>query len=207
MIGSSRILLDYPDLTRPRCRRGKSLWREPASVAVAVLLLLSATPTGRADTRVVFSPLVDGPEFAEATEFFNGYLTPKQYDTERSLAGTGGSWKLGKTLDLYLREFVLLGKGDVNGDGKDEYFYILNDPGWCGSKGCRMLIVEKLENARNLICETEGSDHHVWIKDRRTVRGYHEMEAAFPIYWIAEECYPDDPDIRDLMPPLGPPAN
>jgi hypothetical protein len=171
--------------------------------AAALLLTFAASPA-RADTRVVFSPLVDGPEFDKAMEFFSSYLTPEEYDTERNLAGTGGSWKLGKTLDLYLREFVLVGKGDVNGDGNEESFYILGDPGWCGSKGCSMLIVESRGGVSTNMCETDAAEHHVWITDRTTVHGFRELEASFPVRWRGDRCFQDDPDIRESLPPRDP---
>jgi len=174
------------------------------TLPAAALLLAVAAPPVRADTRVVLSRLVDGPEFVEAMEFFSSYLTPEQYDTERKLAGREDIWKLGKTLDLYLRQFVLAGRGDVNDDGNDEFFYILDDPGWCGSKGCLLLVIEKRAGAKKVMCETRGADHHVWITNRMTVNGYREMEATFSIYWRGDECVPDDPEIRELLPPRDP---
>ena len=159
--------------------------------AAIVLAALAAVPA-RADKQVVFSRLTDGPEFDEAMEFFGSYLEPRDYDTERRLdAGTG--WKLGKTLDLYLREFVLSGKGDIDDDGVEERFYIFNDPVRCGSSGCHIVILQKQTSAWRLICEMSGSDHHVWITDWMSEGGRREMKARWGIFWRKGECHDDDP--------------
>jgi hypothetical protein len=173
-----------------------------------VWALAVAVAPARADRQVIFSPLTDGPDFDEAMEFFSGYLDPEEYNTEIKLKGTGGGWKLGNTLDLYLREFVVLGKGDVDDDGIDERFYILNDPGWCGSRGCKFLVVQKRADKWNVLCATSGDDQFVWISDWMDKSGYREMRASFRIYWHGNECYDDDPELLEEFrhkPELYPP--
>lgn len=161
---------------------------------LALILILAAMPA-RADKQVIFSRLTDGPEFDQAMEFFAGYFKPEQYDTAKRLRGTGGGWKLGHTLDLYLREFIKFGKGDIDDDGIDERFYILEDPGWCGSGGCLILIVRKRLLDWKVLCEESGGDDSVWITDWVSLSGYRELETTFRVYWHDDKCYSTDPKL------------
>ncbi len=36
-----------------------------------------------------------------------------------------------------------VGRADLNGDGRKEYFYLFDDIGWCGSIGCALLIGQR----------------------------------------------------------------
>ena len=167
----------------------------PGIAAAFVLALALAAQPARADKQVIFSPLSAGPDFDEAMEFFAGYLDPHDYDTAKNLEGIGGGWKLGNTLDLYLREFVKLGKGDIDDD--DERFYILRDPGWCGSRGCSLLIVQKRAAGWKVLCSASGSDHSVWIDDWVDTSSYRELRASFRVYWHDGRCYDDDQELHD----------
>ena len=172
-------------------------WR---GIIAALALALMAMPA-RADKQVIFAPLTAGPDFDEAMEFFSGHLRPDQYDTEKNLEGTGGGWKLGNTLDLYLREFVKIGKGDIDDDGVAERFYFLGDPGWCGSKGCLILVVQKRPDGWKVLCEESGGDHSVWITDWVSTSGYREMETTFRVYWHGDKCYSADPELLNEYSP------
>ncbi|MEK7245611.1 MAG: hypothetical protein AAB223_06295, partial [Pseudomonadota bacterium] len=157
--------------------------------------------------QMIFSLLADGPEFDEAMEFFSGYLKPEEYDTERRLVA-GRGWKLGKTLDLYLREFVKIGKGDIDDDGVEERFYVFDDPSWCGSSGCHIVILQKQDGAWRPICEMSGSDHHVWITDWMSEGSRRELKARWGVYWRNGACHDDDPKVHeeygpDILPPRG----
>jgi hypothetical protein len=164
-------------------------------VVLFMLALVVAAAPARADKQVIFSPLTDGPDFDEAMAFFSGYLEPDDYDTAKHLEGTGGHWKLGNTLDLYLREFVKLGKGDVDDDGIDERFYILEDPGWCGSGGCLIVIIQKRPEGWKVLCEESGADDHVWISDWISTSGYREMTTDYRVYWHGDKCYSANPEL------------
>lgn len=168
----------------------------PYRIVMAIILAFTAlaAPPARADKQVIFSRMVDGPEFHEAMAFFSGYLDPDDYDTAKHLNPNVG-WKLGNTLDLYLREFVKVGKGDIDDDGIEERFYIFNDPIWCGSSGCRIVILQKQGSAWQPICEMSGSDHHVWISDWMSQGGQREMRARWGVFWLKGECHDDDPSI------------
>jgi len=170
--------------------------------AALFMLALAVVPApARADKQVIFSPLANGPDFDEAMAFFSGYLKPDEYDTAKNLEGTGGSWKLGNTLDLYMREFVKLGKGDVDDDGIDERFYILEDPGWCGSGGCLIVIVQKRPEGWKVLCESSGFDPHVRISDWVSMSGYRELETRYRVYWHGDKCYSANPELlKDYSP-------
>jgi hypothetical protein len=166
------------------------------AVLLALALAVAAAPA-RADKQVIFAPLSDGPDFDEAMRFFSSYLDPRDYDTARRLEGTGGSWKLGNTLDLYLREFVKLGKGDVDDDGIDERFYILEDPGWCGSGGCLTLVVQKRPDGWKILCESAGVDNSTWISDWVSTSGLRELETMHRVYWHGDKCYSANPELLE----------
>ena len=171
--------------------------RKRGILVAFVLAMALAVAPARADKQVIFSPLSAGPDFDEAMEFFAGHLDPDDYDTAKNLEGTGGGWKLGNTLDLYLREFVKLGKGDVDDDGVDERFYILDDPGWCGSGGCLILIVQKRPGGWKVLCRETGSDHSVWISDWVSTSGYREMMTTDRVYWHGGKCYSANPELLE----------
>lgn len=149
-----------------------------------------------ADKQVVFSRLSEGSEFDEAMMFFEHYLRPKDYDTEWRLSESTG-WKLGKTLDHYLRQFIKVGKGDIDDDGVEERFYIFDDPIRCGSSGCEIIVLQKQDGAWRPICEMSGSDHHVWITDWMSEGGRREMRARWGVFWLKGECHDDDPNILE----------
>lgn len=163
--------------------------------AVVVWSALMTTPAW-ADKQVIFARLTDGPEFDEAMAFFERYLEPDNYDTRKHLNPNAG-WKLGNTLDLYLREFVQVGKGDIDDDGIEERFYIFDDPIWCGSSGCRIIILRKQAAAWQPICEMSGSDHHVWISDWMSEGGRREMKARWGVFWRNGQCHDDDPKVLE----------
>jgi hypothetical protein len=138
-----------------------------ALVCAWALAAWSIPQSARAEFQVKFEPLTDGPEFADAMEFFARRFTPDEYDTERRLAGSVRRWKkLGTTLDLYLREFVKVGRADVDGDGVDERIYILDDPGWCGTAGCTTFIVGRSGGVVRTYCEVGGNEKYFRITDR-----------------------------------------
>ncbi len=167
--------------------------------ALALVCALAAT-SARADKQVIFAPLTDGPDFDDAMEFLSGYLKPEEYNTARRLEGIK-AWKLGATLDLYLREFIKMGKGDIDDDGVAERFYFFGDPGWCGSRGCSILIVQKRPAGWKVLCDTSGGDHSIWITDWVDTSGYRQLQASFRVYWHGDKCYDDDPELLNEYKP------
>ena len=105
-----------------------------------------------------------------------------------------------------MRDWVQLGKGDINADGVEDWFYFFDDR--CGSIGCSLWIVDGRPGAHEFLCRTEaGSAEDVRITDRVTVSGFHELETPGLTYWHGDECIYDDDQIRDQLPlpdPLRP---
>lgn len=177
--------------------------RRTLLIPLCLAFLAAFTGTAEAARRVVFSPLVAGPDFDDAMAFFASYLDPADYDTRDSVGAFRAARKLGNTLDLYLREFVLVGKGDVNDDGVEETFYYFDDSDWCGSAGCSTILVQKRKSgALQILCEFKFfPTPTLWISDWVSPGDYREILTRFRVYWRKGECHDDDPEIMPLTPP------
>lgn len=178
-------------------------------VALCVLVLAMAAAPARAEKQVIFAPLTGGPDFDEAMEFFAEYFKdePDTYTSKVSVEEPGDARALRKSLGIYLRKVVHLGKGDVNDDGIEEIFYFLrgSDPfTWCGSAGCMMLIVQRKPSGLKLLCETYSGEGGLWITNRITVRGYRELRASYRVYWHGDQCDSEVPEVRDIPGRLEP---
>lgn len=173
-------------------------------IALAAIVWAAFTPLPAwADKQVIFAPLTDGPDLDDAMEFFSDYFKsdPKAYTSKVPLEEPSTARTPNKALDLYLRKFVKMGKGDIDDDGVAERFYILRDPGFCGSRGCNILIVQKRTAGWKVLCEDSGVDHWVWITDWVSTSGYRELMTMFRVYWHGDKCYDDDPELLNEYKP------
>jgi len=165
---------------------------------VASLVVTLVFDAARAETVVKYHEITDGADLEEAVAFLRSYLEPDDYDTAKrfALTGTPKGNALGNTLDLYVREFVRLGKADVNDDGVPERFYLLDDSVWCGSAGCRLLVVANSGSGGRLLCSVSGGETGLVVTDRVTIHGYHELEIPEIVYWYdGDRCDTDTPGV------------
>lgn len=176
--------------------------------AVVVAIVLCSAPA-TADKQVVFRHPVDGPAFEKAAAFIGSYLEPGDYlDRARRDRIVGGqNPDPAEALAHYVRKYVLFGTGDIDDDGVDERFYILDEPlVWCGSAGCLMLIVRDKNGEQALLCSTSGVKENVriadWISEGSDRR---DIQAAFRVYWRDGRCHQDDPDIKGARTAMGEP--
>lgn len=164
-----------------------------AAIGMTVAIILGVC-AARAETAVTFGRIIDGADFDEAAAFLRAYLKPRDYDIAEKFRFTGVERYRngGNTLDRFIREFILLGKADVNDDGIPERFYLFEDTDWCGSAGCMILIVGSGGHGPRLLCSVDGDEGGVLVTDRVTIHGYHELEVPNPVYWYGGETCDTD---------------
>lgn len=163
-----------------------------------------------ADKQVIFRNPTDSPAFEKAMESIGAYLAPEDYLDRAKRDRIAGDREPDPTeaLAYYVRKYVLFGTGDIDDDGIDERFYILDEPFiWCGSKGCKILITQDHNGSQKLICATSGVPKHVWITDWMSEGSERrEIEAVFRVYWRDGRCHHDDPEIQGEYKLPPPPA-
>lgn len=162
-----------------------------AFIAISTSIVIPAL----ADTRVRFGRILDGRDFADAYAFFQQELAPNYWDTRVLDARQWAPRRTGTKFGTFIQDWILFGKGDVNGDGIEERFYYFDNPLWCGSAGCQLLIVDVREGKPSLLCQANAHEEHVWITDRVTVNGFREIEAAGTYHWHGAECQTDQDEL------------
>ena len=164
-------------------------------IVFSALMLGNRTDSLRADTLITMAHIRDAGDFAEAKAYMQSWVKPEDYDTASYVdAKIWGAERLGTSLDLYLREWVLLGKADIDGDGVAERFYALIDPASCGSIGCTIRIVQKRAGVDHELCNMGGPDEDIWLTDRVSPNGYRELKIGTRVRWHGDACEPDDPE-------------
>jgi len=166
----------------------------------ALLVYAWTTVASAADLHVAFHAIKDRADVDEAMAFFRENLDPKLYDTSRLNSRTWAPRRRGKSLDVFVRDWVLLAKGDINDDGVEDRFYLFDHPAFCGSIGCELWIVDGRPGGWKALCETyaiAGEGHDVVITERVTVNGFHELRTPELVYWHGDECILDDPRTSD----------
>jgi len=172
----------------------------------AGLLLVAVLGIGaaRSETFVGYQPVADGPDLEEAVEFLSSYLSPAEYDLKALFEATGIERyrDSDNTIEGFIREIVRIGKFDVNGDGEPERFYLLSSGYWCGSAGCKVLIVESGSHGGRLLCSAYSGETGLVVTDRVTIHGWHELRMSFDVYWHdGDTCDEDIPGGDGYQPP------
>lgn len=158
--------------------------------AVAALLFgLVVTPVPL-ETHVPFARVATDREVAEAVTLLRSLIRTED-DLDAVVPGKEERRPVASH-EAYAREFLWIGRGDINNDGVDDRFYVAYERGWCGTAGCATWIVDGRKGADLVYCETSGWEHHFFILPRVTVRGFNEMRSSFPIRWTGSKCFDDD---------------
>ncbi|MBM3488593.1 MAG: hypothetical protein FJX67_18505 [Alphaproteobacteria bacterium] len=100
------------------------------------------------------------------------------------------------SLEAYAREFLWVGRADIDNDGVDDRIYVVEQTGWCGSAGCTTWIVDGRVGPARIHCETSGYSHYFRVLPRVTVHGFNEMESAARIRWYGSECLSGEPELE-----------
>lgn len=169
-------------------------------LAVTAAVILLSAPAA-ADKQVVFQRLTEGPAFEKARKFLGDYLEPEDYldRAKRDRIAGDRNPDPAEALAHYIRTFILFGAGDVDDDGIDEWFYIMDEPiVWCGTAGCKMTIWKKHNEGWDLIGDVTGVARSVRITDWISEGSdYREVDSVFRIYWQGNRYHPDIPEIRE----------
>ncbi len=190
---------------KPQCQRFRIWLGRLAWLTGGALLILAGffgiAIDARAEKNVVFSKITDPVDFEEAVRYWRGKLNPETYDNERDFEDRN-IWPVTKTVEDYVRHYIRIGKADINDDDINELFYVQEDPRFCGSIGCPVVVLEKRHGVWAEICGTRGGAG-LEITDWLTESGgdYREMEARYRIFWQKGICLLDDPEIREYYPP------
>jgi len=156
-------------------------------IVVFVVSVATAIPA-LAAIDVEFHPIPSGPDLDDATEFLGKELDPMDYDTrERHPYGSDGR-RLSDRIDVFVQDWVIVGRYDINDDGAEEWFFFFEDWTFCGTAGCDVLIAQKRGHDFETLCEIKAHGPDVVITDRVTVNGFHELEAAGRVYWHGNQC-------------------
>jgi len=181
-------------------------------LVLGILLFgVASACAARAETVVKYHKITGGPDLEAAIGFLSTKLEPDDYDTVKRfrLSGSPRGRKHGRTLAAYVREYVRLAKADINDDGVPERFYLLEDPGWCGSAGCIVFIVQDRGGGDRLLCDAYSGETDFVVTDRVTIHGWHELRMSFDVHWIGgDACFAAWPELgskeRSPRDPLRP---
>jgi len=167
------------------------------AIATVITVVASAC-AARAETVVKYHEITGGADLEAAIGFLSTKLEPDDYDTVKRfrLSGSPRGRKHGRTLAAYVREYVRLAKADINDDGVPERFYLLKDPGWCGSAGCTVFIVQGRGGGDRLLCEGSGGTADLVVTDRVTIHGWHELRLTYDLYWTGDTCFEAYPELE-----------
>lgn len=173
-----------------------------AAMIVAFAGCFGNTTDAHADKQIPFAKIVDPTALTEAVDYWRGELKREDYDNERDFGYPNSPWPVTETLEDYIREYILVGRADLNDDGVDELFYLRDDTRFCGSIGCPVVVLEKRDGRWTKICGTRGHDA-LRITDWLTEGGgpYREMQARYRVFWQRSACHLDDPEIQEDYPP------
>jgi hypothetical protein len=98
--------------------------------------------------------------------------------------------------DLIAKGKIKIADADLNEDGIEEKFIMVNTSDWCGSAGCQGLILQKRGRCWELISEATFSEEETIVLDRKQF-GYHELYTSKMIYTFRNGRVHD---IVDLLP-------
>jgi hypothetical protein len=95
-----------------------------------------------------------------------------------------------------LAEVAKVGRADLGGNGRKDYFYLFDDIGWCGSGGCLLMIGERRKDgACHLLYEGAG-DNITILRPRDN--GYHRVYAPCELRFDGREYQQIHPDCPTL---------
>jgi hypothetical protein len=164
-------------------------------IATLAVMILPIGPA-RAEDWITFSPISNPRDFREAKGFLRTQLDQYTINTQKRLSSDIWGSRRGTTLDKYLREFVLIAKADIDGDGTPERFLLLADPGFCGSAGCSLYILAAHNGRLTPLCEASGDEGGILLTDNKGFKGRREIETSnFHITWREKDCYV--PELED----------
>ncbi|MBM3488594.1 MAG: hypothetical protein FJX67_18510 [Alphaproteobacteria bacterium] len=170
----------------------KEAWLALAGVMV-LLAVLAATPVPL-ETHVQFTRVASPLEIREAVTLLRTHY--KSADDIFVLDPGSDVHRPIPSLEAYAREFLWVGRADVNNDGVDDRIYVIEERGWCGSAGCDTWIVDGRFGPSRIYCETGAHSHYFRILPRITVHGFSEMESAARIRWYGSKCFSGEPELE-----------
>jgi hypothetical protein len=179
-------------------------------VSIAALAIIPAA-TCSADDVVLLHTTDASPRLqAVARELFGGeYEKQRAYcATPQGMSGKRScpeSWR-----DVTVEKDIAKGEGHVNDDGEPALFFVQEDSGYCGTRGCSFTVVQQqgngwrtlLEGSAGPLIAHDVAGQFVRILDQ-TDLGYHRICSEFIYVWNGatyREIFPTDKDKEEDHP-------
>jgi hypothetical protein len=98
---------------------------------------------------------------------------------------------------------------DLDGDGRDDLLMLLEDPNWCGTGGCTLLVFRQGEAAFELVTETSVTNPPIAVATQRH-SGWHDLlvnvgggglEPGTVVLQHDGTGYPDNPSLMAALAP------
>ncbi|GAB3730563.1 hypothetical protein GCM10028862_09990 [Luteimonas pelagia] len=96
---------------------------------------------------------------------------------------------------------------DLDGDGRDDLLMLLEDPNWCGSGGCTLLVFRQAEAGFELVTETSVTHPPIAVSTQRHA-GWHDLlvnvgggglEPGTVVLQHDGTGYPDNPSLMAAL--------
>jgi hypothetical protein len=103
---------------------------------------------------------------------------------------------------------------DLDGDGRDDLLMLLDDPNWCGSGGCTLLVFHNQPDGFRLVTETSVTRPPIAVSNQRH-SGWHDLlvnvgggglESGTVALQHDGTGYPPDPSVMAILAPDAVPS-
>jgi hypothetical protein len=103
---------------------------------------------------------------------------------------------------------------DLDGDGRDDLLMLLDDPNWCGSGGCTLLVFRNQPDGFALVTETSVTRPPIAVSNQRH-SGWHDLlvnvgggglESGTVALQHDGTGYPPDPSVMAILAPDSVPS-
>jgi len=103
---------------------------------------------------------------------------------------------------------------DLDGDGREDLLMLLDDPNWCGSGGCTLLVFRNQPDGFELVTETSVTRPPIAVSNQRHA-GWHDLlvnvgggglESGTVALQYDGTGYPPDPSVMAILAPDAVPS-
>jgi len=129
-----------------------------ASVVIALLIVLGSTAQIRAEEILKYRPIGNNKTLFALAE---RYFSEEEYEQEKVSYTENFRAKSRTQVIKQMMQFISV---DLNRDGRPEIFLLKSVIGWCGSGGCRMIILQRRNGVWQEVY-SGGSDHSIKLLD------------------------------------------